>query len=325
VTKQILNTESPNLVVLNGDLITGESTYLSNSTAYFDQIVAPLVDKNLRWASSYGNHDRDFNLSIAALYEREKKFELSLTARMVSGDEDEVGVTNYFLPIYPSSSDSDTPSVILYFLDSRGGKKFQYDGNSIDIPGVVSAEAISWLRNTSSALALHHNRIIPSLLFTHIPPSVMLSYQSSGTGPDPLHQPGLNDDVPLDAQKSDAELLALIAEMSETRGLRATFSGHDHGNDWCFRWTGNVPVVSGTLSASHKQVIEGKGSFHCFGRHSGYGGYGNWARGSRQILLDEELLGREVETWIRLEDGSVSGRVRLNRTFGVDEYPVVEY
>lgn len=59
----------------------------------------------------------------------------------------------------------------------------------------------------------------------------------------------------------------------------------------------------------------------CFGQRSGYGGYGRWIRGSRQVLLREGT--GAVETWVRMEDGSVSGRVVLNETYGVDKYPVV--
>jgi hypothetical protein len=46
-------------------------------------------------------------------------------------------------------------------------------------------------------------------------------------------------------------------------------------------------------------------------------------RGSRQILLNEKYLTTETETWIRLEDGTVSGRVTLNATYGQDDYPPV--
>jgi hypothetical protein len=35
-------------------------------------------------------------------------------------------------------------------------------------------------------------------------------------------------------------------------------------------------------------------------------------------------MGKETETWARLEDGSVSGKVTLNSTYGTDSYPEVE-
>jgi hypothetical protein len=69
----------------------------------------------------------------------------------------------------------------------------------------------------------------------------------------------------------------------------------------------------------------GNGITFCFNRHSGHGGYSNWKRGARQIVVEQDMLSKnEVETWIRLEDGSVSGHVTLNATYGTDEYPKVD-
>lgn len=58
----------------------------------------------------------------------------------------------------------------------------------------------------------------------------------------------------------------------------------------------------------------------CYGRHSGYGGYGTLSRGGRQILLKKDTLKDEVITWIRLENGWVTENVTLNSTYGIDEY-----
>jgi len=305
----ILDIESPQLVVLNGDLIAGEATYLENSTAYFDLIVAPLVERGIPWASTYGNHDSNFNLSRAALFERENSYPLSLT-QLISLPED-AGITNFYLPVYPSDSSSNTPALMLWFFDSRGGKKFQVPSSAEDvgIPEVVHDSAIAWFKETSVRIAANYDKIIPSLAFFHIPPSTTVELQSQGV--DPSKEPGINDDIPVGAQEGDESFVSAILN---TPGLLATFSGHDHGNDWCYKWTGEK------VHASESKM----GLFHCFGRHSGYGGYGDWVRGSREILMKEDSLFEEIETWIRLEDGSISGSVVLNATYGKDSYPVVE-
>ncbi len=51
----ILESESPQLVVLNGDLITGENTQRANASLYVDKIVASLVSAGVPWASTYGS------------------------------------------------------------------------------------------------------------------------------------------------------------------------------------------------------------------------------------------------------------------------------
>jgi hypothetical protein len=154
----------------------------------------------------------------------------------------------------------------------------------------------------------------------------MAAFQRSSV--DPRKDPGLNDDNPLaqqglvDGQDEDGSPITyysgqdipFMTALLETPGMMALFSGHDHGNDWCFRWDRKLAGMN----------LTGNGLDVCFGRHTGYGGYGNWTRGSRQILLEERTLGNETETWIRLEDGSISGRVMLNSTYGKDEYPAVE-
>jgi hypothetical protein len=101
--------------------------------------------------------------------------------------------------------------------------------------------------------------------------------------------------------------------IASTPGLIGVFSGHDHGDTWCHKWEGMIPGVP----------VPGNGINLCFGQHSGYGGYGNWIRGARQIRVSQKALqdSREVETWIRLESSDVVGSVTLNATFGEDSYP----
>lgn len=120
--ESVLSTESPQLVVINGDLVSGERTSSSNSYTYLHQVVSPLVDKGLLWASTYGNHDSNPNLDPwHDLFVQEKQYTNSLTQSMVS-DQD-AGVTNYYLPVYPyGGSETDVPALILWFFDSKGGR-----------------------------------------------------------------------------------------------------------------------------------------------------------------------------------------------------------
>jgi hypothetical protein len=82
------------------------------------------------------------------------------------------------------------------------------------------------------------------------------------------------------------------------------------------KWAKNLPT----------SPTNGNGVHFCFNRHSGFGGYSNWKRGARQIMVEEHQLDKnELDTWIRLEDGSISGAVTLNATYGSDYYPRVEH
>lgn len=330
----VLDSEpAPQLVVLNGDLITGENTYLSNSSFYVDEIVRPLVSRNLTWASTYGNHDTQYNLSREAIFEREHRYANAITGNMVSGSN--AGVSNYYIPVYSSNwtqrglpTADQVPEMILWFFDSRGGAAYQQldsSGNTIPVPEWVDASVADWLKSTSAELqkkygAANGNRTVPSLAFFHIPVQAMLAFQDQGVNNNT--EPGINDDVPLAQQGLSTETgeyigadVPFMEALLSIPNLIATFSGHDHGDDWCFKWNSQLPGMD----------LTGNGMNMCFGRHTGYGGYGNWMRGARQILVSEEMLKTgEVDTWVRLEDGSRSGRVRLNATYGEDAYSVVK-
>ncbi|KAM3068886.1 hypothetical protein ACMFMG_004060 [Clarireedia jacksonii] len=326
VIRNILGREDANLVVLNGDLITGENTFLENSTAYIDTVVAPLVENNIPWASTYGNHDSQFNLSREALFLEESKYQLSYTQH---SPPDVDGVTNYYLPIYPpaNSNSPDVPLAILWFFDSQGGAPFQALPDSETIPDYVTPFIVDWFTTTSSQLTRKHNRHLPSLAFVHIPTTAFLDAQKEAFV-DPLvyrpRYPGLNADVPLAAQGDGTQDILFMEALVGMEGLHSVFSGHDHGDSWCTDFP-KEGVVKGR---------EGKnGPFLCFCKHSGYGGYGNWNRGARVVRLGfaveeekgEEVAGEmQVDSWVRMEDGEVIQVVGLNATYGVDIYPIFD-
>lgn len=331
VINKILDNESPNLVVLNGDLITGDNAFLENATIYMDQIVGPLLERNLPWASAYGNHDHQYNLSSDALLAHEQQWPNSKTRKMVEGSELEVGTSNYYLPVFSAGckvSYKCTPHLILWFFDSRGGARYQErdaDGKQIGLKNWVDAKVVEWFQQTNAELVNKYQKILPSFVFVHIPTYASHVFQQ--TGVDPNRQPGINDDIPLapqaqgwcpDSETNDGSCdyggqdVPFMQAISTVPGIIGVFSGHDHGDTWCYKWDSQLPNMT----------VAGNGVNLCFGQHSGYGGYGNWERGARQILISKSQLGEfEADTWIRLESGNVVGAVTLNDTYGSDWYP----
>ncbi|KAL8341794.1 hypothetical protein RB601_005357 [Gaeumannomyces tritici] len=353
VMDKVLDAEPSDLVVLNGDLITGDNAFLHNGSAYVDRIVAPMVRRGLPWASTYGNHDYQYNLSGGSILARERRFPGAMTTDMVR--DPRAGTTNYYLPVYGADCDAAltsnhsyvppgrpgrrcVPELVLWFFDSRGGFLFQKlnetSGERLGHENWVHPSAVSWFRRTSRQLARSFGgAVVPSLAFVHIPVAASLALQtehgrngSSSSSVDPNRQPGINDDCPLGPQAQGwcpdgrdragcdygGQDVPFMQALVDTPGLVALFSGHDHGNTWCHKWDRLVPGMT----------VEGNGLNLCFGQHTGYGGYGNWVRGGRQVLVTREMLrAREVDTWIRLETGNVVGSVSLNATYGKDAYP----
>ncbi|KAK2616301.1 hypothetical protein QQS21_000735 [Conoideocrella luteorostrata] len=333
VINQVLDAEEPSLVVLNGDLITGENTYLENSTTYVDQIVRPLVQRGLSWASTYGNHDHNFNISAVDILARERKFPGCRTRSMVKGRN--AGVSNYYLPVYAPECQAYecAPELLLWFFDSRGGFYFRErnaEGKQVGQPDWVDVSVVNWFQSTNARIRERFGKVIPSLAFVHIPTnaSAALQQEHGRHSIHPNHEPGINDDYPLAPQaqgwcpdgRNDGTCsyggqdLPFMQAITTTPGLMGVFSGHDHGATWCYKWDHLVPGMT----------VTGNGLNLCFGQHSGYGGYGSWVRGARQVLVSRDTLEKkkwEAETWIRLESGSVVGSVSLNATYGQDWYP----
>ncbi|KAH7169661.1 Metallo-dependent phosphatase-like protein [Fusarium flagelliforme] len=318
VMADVLDAELPDLVVLNRDLISGESTYRENSTHYVNQIVAPMVDRNLTWASTYGNHDHNRNIDGKEILEREQSWTGARTNAMVSAPD--AGTTNYYLPVYASDCNRNcTPELILWFFDSRGG--FYYQSRAQ--PNWVDTSVTVWFNRTNADFVEQYSKEIPSLVFVHIPLYASLILQQD-TGIDKNHQPGINDEKVIqqgqgwcaedddsgNCNYGDQDLPSMRALLSKS-GVIGLFSGHDHANSWCYKWDSKVGDMQ----------VTGNGIKLCYGQHTGYGGYGNWIRGGRQIIVTQERLKyHEVDTHIRLETGGVVGRVTLNSTYNEDFY-----
>jgi hypothetical protein len=330
---KVLDFDLPDLVVLNGDLITGENTFLENSTTYIDMIVGPMVERGLPWASTYGNHDHNHNISGEAILAREHMWPGARTRRMVPGRN--AGITNYYLPVYAANCTDCAqcaPELLLWFFDSRGGFYFQeWDDDGVAFlgqPNWVDASVVEWFQQTNAKFVNKYQRTIPSLAFVHIPTNASLALQTQA-GVDPNRQPGINDDYPLAPQaqgwcvngtdghgdpdcRYGGQDVPFMQAIATTPGLMAVFSGHDHGATWCYRWDELIPGM----------IVRGGGVSLCFGQHSGYGGYGNWIRGARQIIVDQDRVRDfEIDTYIRLESGAAVGSVTLNSTYNEDVYP----
>jgi hypothetical protein len=100
---------------------------------------------------------------------------------------------------------------------------------------LLTSQAVRWLRRTNKELKLRYNRVFPSLAFVHIPVYATAAFQQVGV--DPERQPGINDDNPLAMQGLDGDKyteadIPFMTALLETEGLKAVFSGHDHGDDW---------------------------------------------------------------------------------------------
>jgi len=224
------------------------------------------VENNVRWAIVFGNHD-DLAQKLGTRQDL-MKYDLSFKQSLSQfGPSNIHGVSNYYLPIF----NEDNMAYILWFLDSGGGS---YDE-------IVYPDQVEWYKNTSTSLKTKLKKTLPAVAFFHIPVEEYTGIYSKKLCF------GMADDS-IDTQTQNNGLFAAFHSVGD---VRATFVGHDHGNDWCCKSKVGIDV--------------------CFGRHSGYGGYGNWTRGSRIIVISKNS--NIIDTYVRMEDGSIidSGKLSL--------------
>lgn len=246
---------------------------------------------------------------------------------MVDGDNAKVGVTNYYIPVYSRTGcTSGEIALLLWFFGSRGsdsalfGPLDDYVAPEVcNTPPLVTlkppfhfltqSQVVGWYTNKQAELKAKYNRVVPSLAFVHSPIKYarnlsQMRKKNRKISPGIDYETGdYQGDGCVDKKQCSQNAALFANALADTAGLLAVFSNHLHRKDWCMRWPGKKMSV-------------------CFGRRTGYGGYEKgFAKGARKIRVWEDSLEKGgIDTWVRLEGGSISGHVSLNETFGVDKY-----
>ncbi len=200
----ILDSERPDLVVLNGDSVHSPARTLEG----LGKITAPMAERGIPWAPTLGNHDDEGDATrdeIAACLE-------SLPLSLMERGPAELGARgNYALDVL--SHGSDQPSARLYFLDAGS-----YSPLKPRVGGYawITREQIRWFESAS------RGRTVPSLVFLHIPlPEFLAAWERGvavGQKNETVCAPEINS--------------GFFAAMVEHGGVLGAFAGHDHDNDF---------------------------------------------------------------------------------------------
>lgn len=179
-------------------------------------------------------------------------------------------VSNYVLNI-SSSDDPQSPVAFFYFLDSGGGS----------YPEVISKAQADWFRSKSQEI--NPDSRVPEIIFWHIPSKAYSSVAPRFFVRKPCVGSMNNEKVA--SQEAEFGIMKILERRPS---VKAVIVGHNHGLDWC---------------CPYKKL------WLCFARHTGYGGYGSWARGARILEISQQSF--SFRSWIRMEDGSVHSEVVL--------------
>lgn len=269
--KAVLDTEKPDLVILTGDIVTGDGKTHS-SIKNWELITDLFIQEKIPYAVAFGNHDDEAEISRQDLLEYLSKRPHCL----ISDTEGEVieGVGNYVLPVYNQEG---KPEKLIYCMDSRS---YSIAGDrGIKGYGWFDRSQVNWFAETNGEWLTNHPDI-QTLAFFHIPlPEYRYAFDhgefKKGVRKEKECSPDINT--------------GMFAEMALQGNVLGTFVGHDHNNNY--------------VAQLYKIAL-------CYGYFSGGNSYGKLPlNGARIILLEEGS--RSFTTWHRLRDGKVLDRVEL--------------
>jgi predicted phosphodiesterase len=150
---------------------------------------------------------------------------------------------------------------------------YLFDSGGGALPEAIHESQLHWFHE--------HQSSVPAIAFQHIPTETHLfSNECSG-----FHGEGIAE------LRYDAGIVRALADTERFAFLAV---GHNHGNDYCCSYN----------STTNFKV--------CFGRHSGYGGYGKWERGARVYELTIDGMtsaSMQWKSWVRLESGELVDEV----------------
>ncbi|CEL96852.1 unnamed protein product [Vitrella brassicaformis CCMP3155] len=306
--------DQADLVVFTGDQIT---TYRQNATRYWDMLTGPVRRHNKPFAMVFGNHDdsdepfrhppHDDLSRRMALLQYDMSLPGSLTESMFVSSM-AGGVTNYVLEVYRSDIDAarGQPAALLWFLDSGGGS----------IKEIIREDQVRWFSAKAREMEERYG-VLPAFLYMHIPCKEYTYSTPNTLGPRCF---GMIDDEINPTEVDTGVFAAAVAAH-----VQYIFVGHDHGNDYCCPIELTTPQQPSSLSPANtsgpflrgevtlreettdSSAPRGSSIMLCFGRHTGYGGYGKWARGARLLQIDlSDPSFTRTKTWVRMEDGSSS-------------------
>lgn len=296
-----IEAENPDLVVYTGDQIKGYGvTYkgkgkeLENAVAQtIYKLLEPVTKRNIPFAVTFGNHDRQVGISNKDQFEDIYKALPNCMGEQPA--ELSEGGGTCFIPI--KASDGSNRDVFnLYLFDSgtdaKGGGYEPFDVKIID-----------WYKKTMEKLKAENGAYVPSIVFQHIPLceyyNVLKQVKKTTKGAIRAFRTHKNEyyvlgdtcrkgDILLEPPSIPNENTGEFDAISEKGDVMAVFVGHDHKNSFVGRY---------------KNVDLG------FTQSSGFNVYGNRTkRGVRIIELDENKPG-EYETYTRTFDELVGTKV----------------
>lgn len=295
----VLDSEKPDLVVLSGDQVNGETAPDAQSAVF--KYAELFISRQIPFATIFGNHDDEGSLSREALMQLSESLPYSLG---IHGPAAVDGVGNYYLEVLAHKSSAHS-ALTLYFLDTHGYSPDERQFRGYDW---LKKSQIDWFRATSKDLknsASHsgYSHVHMDMAFIHIP---LPEYRNQN---DIVDASGKARESPTAPGFNSGFKQALVDE-----GVLAVSCGHDHVNDYCA--LARSEAEANNAAAAHKPEL-----WMCYAGGSGFGGYAGYGGFHRRVrVYDFDMNEARIETWKRVEWAEMKGGTEKR----IDEMILVE-
>lgn len=151
-----LDKYKPDLVIMDGDQITGRVKLGLTARATLMYQLSPINRRGIPFLFTFGNHDHD----STELLSTEGQGKIYRSYEYCFADDNGCDAGTYNQIVY--SSDGETPIFNIYMMDSNNNADGKYD--------TVHSNQVQWYKDKSAELkALNGGNPLPSMLFQHIP------------------------------------------------------------------------------------------------------------------------------------------------------------
>ncbi|KAL8823517.1 MAG: hypothetical protein Q9191_005779 [Dirinaria sp. TL-2023a] len=298
----VLDSEKPDLVVLSGDQVNGETAPDAQSAVF--KYAELFISRQIPFATIFGNHDDEGSLSREALMQLSESLPYSLGTHGPAAVD---GVGNYYLEVLAHKSSAHS-ALTLYFLDTHGYSPDERQFRGYDW---LKKSQIDWFRATSKDLknsASHsgYSHVHMDMAFIHIP---LPEYRNQN---DIVDASGKARESPTAPGFNSGFKQALVDE-----GVLAVSCGHDHVNDYCALARSEADANNNNdAAAAHKPEL-----WMCYAGGSGFGGYAGYGGFHRRVrVYDFDMNEARIETWKRVEWAEAKGGTEKR----IDEMILVE-
>ena len=241
---EALDKAEPDLVVFLGDNVMGADEWsLEKYKMGFDQMLAPIVEREIPFTLVFGNHDEESSpgLTKEQILEIYQSFDGCLAYDAVPELH---GCATHNLPIL--SSDGTHTAFNLWMMDSGSYAYTEKTGYHYDC---VRRDQIEWYEQTSKALEKENGAPVPSFMFQHIVPAdvaeqvmVTLPFHLKNITDYNIEdgkslsflpnifgfKSGLVGEIPCPSTENEGQMDSI----SQRGDVLALFFGHDHVNDF---------------------------------------------------------------------------------------------